>query len=439
MFRIAMISVHSCPLAPLGGKDTGGMNVYIRELSRELAKQGIHIDIFTRSQQPNIPTVVDYQKGVRIIHLKAGCRAPFDKNNVWFHLPEFLENMKNFIRNENRGYTLIHSHYWLSGWVGTALSSLFGIPLVHMFHTLGYLKDQVTKPLGTAESSIRLRVEAQIAKQADHLVVASNREKSQLIQVYAVPPEKISTIPCGVNTHLFRSLPSRQSKSHLNLPDKRYILFVGRIDPVKGIDILLKAMRTVKDQADNAAALCLLVIGGDGKQPTYPEDSEMHKLKQLTTNLRLEDTVKFLGSKKQDRLPFFFAAAEMCVFPSRYESFGMAALEAMACGIPVIASDVGGLPSFIQDNKTGFLVPGENEELLAAKILTLLNDASLRASMGKEARQTAKKYSWQQIARQMISLYTAITEEKNGQINTLNRPAKITRDRIAMGVVHNIF
>lgn len=434
MFRIAMISVHSCPLAPLGGKDTGGMNVYIRELSRELAKQGIQIDIFTRSQQPNIPTVVDYQEGIRIIHLKAGCREPFDKNNVWFHLPEFLENINKFIRNKNGGYALIHSHYWLSGWVGTALSSLYGIPLVHMFHTLGYLKDQVTKPLGAAESSIRLRVEAQIAKQADHLVVASNREKSQLIQSYAVPPEKISTIPCGVNTHLFRSLPSRQSKSHLNLPDKRYILFVGRIDPVKGIDILLKAMRIVKDQADNADAICLLVIGGDGNQSAYPEDREIHKLKQLTMNLGLGDRVMFLGSQKQELLPFLYSAAEMSVLPSRYESFGMAALEAMACGVPVIASDVGGLPSFIQDNKTGFLVPSENETLLAAKILTLLNDASLRECMGKEARQTANEFSWKQIAGQMISLYTALTEEKNRQINTLNRPARITGDRIAMGV-----
>ena len=422
-----MISIHSCPLAPLGSKDTGGMNVYIRELSRELAKQGIHIDIFTRSQQPNIPTVVDYQKGVRIIHLKAGCRSPFDKNSLWFHLPEFLENMKQFIRDEQVSYTLIHSHYWLSGCVGTALSSLCGIPLVHMFHTLGYLKDQVTKPLGTAESPIRLRVEAQIAKQADRLVVASNREKSQLIRAYGVSAEKISTVPCGVNTHLFRSLPSRQSKSHLNLPDKRYILFVGRIDPVKGIDILLKAMRTVKDQAANADTLCLLVIGGDGKRPAYPEDSEMHKLKQLTTNLRLEDTVLFLGSQKQERLPFFYAAAEMCVLPSRYESFGMAALEAMACGIPVIASDVGGLSSFIQDTKTGFLVPGENEKVLAARILTLLNDAALREGMGKEARQRAKEFSWKKIACQIMGLYTALREERNSGLGTLTRRSKISR------------
>jgi D-inositol-3-phosphate glycosyltransferase len=434
MFRIAMISVHSCPLAALGGKETGGMNVYIRELSRELAKEGIHIDIFTRSQQPTIPTVVDYQKGVRVIHLKAGFKAPFEKNHVWFHLPEFLHNMQQFIREEKSSYNLIHSHYWLSGRVGIALRALYDIPLVHMFHTLGYLKDEVTKSLGTAESSIRLREEAQLLKHAEHIVVSSNREKAQMIGTGKVSPEKISIIPCGVDTHLFKPLPSRQSKSHLSLPDKRYILFVGRIDPVKGIDILLKAMRIVKDQGDAADAVRLLVIGGDGNHPTCTRDSELHKLKQLTADLGLSDMVTFLGPQKQELLPSFYAAAEMCVLPSRYESFGMVALEAMACGRPVIASNVGGLPSFIQDKVTGFLVPGGNETVLAEKILTLLNDAPLGKSMGKDARQKAKEFSWKKIALQMIVLYSTLMRERNSRISTLTFPAKITGDRLSLEV-----
>jgi len=434
MFRIAMISVHSCPLAVLGGKETGGMNVYIRELSKELAKEGLHIDIFTRSQQPTIPTVVDYQKGVRVIHLKAGCKSPSDKNHVWFHLPEFLHNIKQFIREEKISYNLIHSHYWLSGWVGTALRSLYDIPLVHMFHTLGYLKDEVTKPLGTTESSIRLKAEAQLLKNADHIVVSSNKEKGQMVRTGEVPPEKFSIVPCGVDTHLFKPSSSRQAKSHLSLPDKRHILFAGRIDPIKGIDVLLKAMSIVKDQGDTADAIRLLVIGGDGDHPTCTRDSELHKLKQLTAHLELSDMVTFLGPQNQELLPFFYAAAEMCVLPSRYESFGMVALEAMACGRPVIASHVGGLPTFIQDKATGFLVPGGNEKLLAEKILTLLTDASLRARMGKEARQKAKEFSWQKITRQIISLYTALTEERKSSINTLKCPSKITRDRISVGV-----
>jgi D-inositol-3-phosphate glycosyltransferase len=303
-----------------------------------------------------------------------------------------------------------------------------------MFHTLGYLKDEVTKPLGTAESSIRLTAEAQLLKNADHIVVSSNKEKGQMVRNGEVLPGKISIVPCGVDTHLFKPSPSRQAKSHLSLPDKRHILFAGRIDPIKGIDVLLKAMSIVKDHGDTADAIRLLVIGGDGNHPLYPRNSEMHKLRQLTTRLDLGDMVAFLGPQKQELLPFFYAAAEMCVLPSRYESFGMVALEAMACGRPVIASHVGGLPSFIQDKATGFLVPGGNETLLAEKILTLLNDAPLRTRMGKEARQKAKEFSWQKIARQMISLYTVLTEERKSDSNTFELPSERARERLSLSV-----
>ena len=434
MLRIAMISVHSCPLAPLGGKETGGMNVYIRELSRELARKGNHVDIFTRSQQETIPTVVTYQKNVRVIHLKAGCKAPSDKNDVWFHLPEFLHNMRQFIREEKSTYNLIHSHYWLSGWVGTALSALYNIPLVHMFHTLGFLKDEVTKPLGTTESSIRLKVEAQLLKNADNIVVSSSAEKGQMIRAGKVSPEKISIIPCGVDTDRFHPLPCQQAKHHFNLPDKKYILFVGRIDPVKGIDVLLKAMRIVKDQGETADALCLLVIGGNGNHPAHARDSELHNLKQLTARLGLRDMVTFMGPQKQELLPSFYVAAEMCVLPSRYESFGMVALEAMACGTPVIASDVGGLPSFIEDNATGFLVPGGNETALAEKIRTLLKDAPLRARLKKEARQKAREFSWKEIAQQMILHYNDLLADQKHGVNRLTYPSMIARDSIPVGV-----
>ena len=255
-----------------------------------------------------------------------------------------------------------------------------------------------------------------------------------MVRLGEVPPDKISIVPCGVDTHLFEPSPPRRAKRHLSLPDKRYILFAGRIDPIKGIDVLLKAMGIVKDHGDTTDAIRLLIIGGDGNHPLYPRNSEMHKLRQLTTRLGLSDMVTFLGPQKQELLPFFYAAAEMCVLPSRYESFGMVALEAMACGRPVIASHVGGLPSFIQDNATGFLVPGGNEKVLAEKMLTLLNDASLRARMGKEAREKAKEFSWQKIAMQMIALYTALTEERKSGINTFKFPSQRARDRLSVGV-----
>jgi len=419
MCRIAMISVHSCPLASLGGKETGGMNVYIRELSRELAKKGLHIDIFTRSQNPSIPQIVTFHKGVRIIHLHAGPEAPYDKNQVWFHLPEFLDYIQQFSLKEKLSYNLIHSHYWLSGWVGVKLSTMWKIPLLHMFHTLGYLKNKVIEPLGKSESPLRLQVEKQLVKHSDHIVVPSHREKVQMIWTYGAPPEKISVIPCGVDPHFFTPLNPSQSKVRLGLPHKRFILFVGRIDPVKGIDTLLKAMTTVRNELNNSQDINLLIIGGDTDYSTYSKDSEIHKLKRLTTQLGLKNMVTFLGAQRQDQLPHFYSVAEVCVLPSRYESFGMVALEAMACCTPVIASKVGGLTSFIQDEITGFLVPEEDEISLADKILTLLKHPSLKNRLGMQARSRAKEFSWYTIAQQMIALYQQLIMRKDKSTHEL--------------------
>jgi len=424
-----MISVHSCPLAALGGKETGGMNVYIRELSRELAKKGFQIDIFTRSQNPSIPQLVNLCKGARIIHLKAGAEAPYDKNQVWFHLPEYLDCMQQFSLQENISYNLIHSHYWLSGWVGVKLSKTWKIPLLHMFHTLGYLKNKVIEPLGKKESSLRLQVETQLVKHSDHIVVSSHREKVQMIWIYGAPSEKISVIPCGVDPHFFTPLNKFRSKVHLGLSPKRFILFVGRIDPVKGIDTLLKAMAIVRNKLDHAQEVNLLIIGGDLDHSAYSKDSEMHKLKQLMTKLGLKNMVTFLGAQRQDQLPYFYSVAEVCILPSRYESFGMVALEAMACGIPVIASKVGGLTSFIQDEITGFLVPEEDEKSLAEKILTLLNHPFLKDRLGSQARSRAKEFSWQNIAHQMISLYQHLLEGKDKSAKELMSFSASPQDR----------
>ncbi|MBW2183219.1 MAG: glycosyltransferase [Deltaproteobacteria bacterium] len=413
MHRIAMISLHSCPLAALGGKETGGMNVYIRELSRELAKEGFLIDIFTRSQNASIPQVVNLNESVRVIHLKAGPEAPYDKNQVWSHLPEFLDAMERFSYKEGIDYNLIHSHYWLSGWVGVRLSSKWNIPHLTMFHTMAYFKNKVLSPLGKSEPPLRSQVETQLVKHSDHIVVSSHREKVEMVWSYNASSEKISVIPCGVDPDLFIPRDALQSKVHLNLHPKRFILFVGRIDPVKGIDTLLKAMALVKNKLTNGKGVNLLIIGGDIDNSDYSKDSELQRLKQLTERLDLKNSVTFLGAQRQDQLPYFYSASELCVLPSRYESFGMVALEAMACGTPVIASKVGGLTSFIQDEITGFLVPEEDENSLAEKILILLNNPSLKDRLGIKARSRARGFSWQSIARQIISLYQHLLDERD--------------------------
>jgi D-inositol-3-phosphate glycosyltransferase len=346
------------------------------------------------------------------VHLKAGPEKPYDKNQVWFHLPQFMDSFKGFCREGAKSYDLIHSHYWLSGWVGTKLRATSGIPLLHMFHTLGYFKNKATRSLGTSEPTVRLRAETQLMKHTDHIVVSSQREKVQIIWTYGTPSEKISVIPCGVDSHLFQPRDPSEAKAHLGLPQKKFILYVGRIDPVKGIDTLLKAMATVKAQLHHPDAIHLLVIGGDVTHAVNSHSGELHNLKQLAAQLDIKDYVTFLGAQRQDQLPYFYTAADACVLPSRYESFGMVALEAMSCGTPVIASKVGGLSSFIQEGKTGFLIPEDDEKALAEKILRLLHYPSLKDELGTYARIRAIDYSWQNIAHRMTSLYRHVLAAK---------------------------
>jgi len=412
MSRIAMLSVHTCPLAALGGKETGGMNVYIRELSRVLSERGCEIDIFTRSQNPGVPAVVPFCEGVRIVHLKAGPESPYEKKLVWFHLPEFLENLEQFRRREGIRYRLIHSHYWLSGWVGAQLGRRWKVPLLHMFHTLGYFKNRAAKVVGEKEPGVRLQVERQLLADADHITASSQREKVDMIWACGARPNRITVVPCGVDIRMFRPLDPVAAKKRLGLTDKKMILFVGRIDPVKGIDTLLKAMVIMNRKMGSGLDAEILIVGGDKDSADYSGDGEISRLKRLTGELGINDTVTFLGAQRQDLLPFYYSAAEACVLPSRYESFGMVALEAMACGTPVIASKVGGLTSLIQDERSGFVVPEGNERALAERIRLLLDNPALRKTLGWHARERSIQYGWNIIADRILALYLALSGDR---------------------------
>ncbi len=408
MRRIAMICVHSSPLATLGGKETGGMNVYVRELSRELAKQGIQVDIFTRSQRENSPIILSWQRDVRIIYLKAGSEKPCHKDRVWFHLPEFFSALQQFCILNKVSYDLIHSHYWLSGWVGLKLAREHDVPLLHMFHTLACMKNSATGSLGLREFPTRLRVERQLIERTDHLLVSSTRERELITSSYDVPPDKVTLLPCGVDTKVFRPLGTHQLKHNIPMPDKKFILYVGRIDPIKGIDTLIKAMALVKANLHKNHTLQLLVIGGDLKNAAQSRHSQLNKLKCLTKSLHLDDTVNFLGAQPQELLPRYYSAAEACVLPSRYESFGMVALEAMACGTPAIITTAAGISSFIQDGTTGFLVPEEDETALAQTILRVVYLNSSKQHLSMTVRKRAMDFTWNSIANQVHSLYNSL-------------------------------
>jgi len=405
--RIAMLSVHTCPLATLGGKETGGMNVYVRDLSRELGWRGFAVDVFTRAQDPKFVGMRPLGENARVIHIPAGPLAYYDKNLIFHHLPEFIEGVTKFTQRAGISYDIIHSHYWLSGLVAKELRALWGAPIAQMFHTLGHMKNRVARRAEERETEIRLKAEGEIVGFSDRLVAASPLEKEQMVRLYGADPEKIEVIPCGVDLTLFRPFSSSEAKAYLELPlERMMILFVGRIEPLKGIDTLLKAVALATDGLpDLCGHLSLAIIGGSPDPASENMEREMQRLSRLKSKLGIDNLVTFLGAKDQDTLPYYYSAAEVCVVPSRYESFGMVALEAMACGTPVVASKVGGLTFTVEEGVTGYLVPENDPAALAERLRSLLTDWDLRRRMGEKGIQVAQRYSWPLIADKIISLY----------------------------------
>ncbi|MEP0806262.1 MAG: glycosyltransferase [Chloroflexota bacterium] len=410
--RIAMLSYHTCPLATLGGKDTGGMNVYVRELTRQLGKMGIHVDVFTRSQDEHVPHVLhDLGYGNRVVHVPAGPETPLPKQELAGFIPQFVEGVDAFAKEKGIRYDIIHSHYWMSGIAAASLSDLWGgTPIIHMFHTLGEMKNRIARSEEEREGEYRLEGERQVLRRANRIVVATLAELTQLRFLYKADASKMVVIPPGVDLGHFYPIPSDEAKMYVGLkPEDRMVLFVGRIEPLKGVDTLIHAMccLTLKDRS---RPVHLAIIGGDPSASREKMTAEMKRLQALCDELALGQTVVFLGKRDQDKLPYYYSAAEVLVMPSHYESFGMVALEAMACGTPVIASEVGGLAYLVRDGKTGFTIPAEEPDKLCEKISWLLNDKELHEQMSAQAAEYARDYAWEKIAVQIVDEYKKLVE-----------------------------
>ena len=408
MKRTAVLSVHSCPLAALGGKETGGMNVYVREMAREMGRLGYLVDVFTRSQNPHITRVVPLGRNARVVHLKAGPEEPLPKNNLLAYLPEFTSRVMQFAADEGISYDLIHSHYWLSGRVGTLLKQQWSVPVVHMFHTLGILKNTLNRRRAERESEERIKIEREIMESADVLIAPSPWEKERMLAYYGADPEKIRVIPCGVDLSLFRPIPPAKARKFLGLSKRKFVLFVGRIDAIKGIDLLIRAMNCLMEKSClGKHDIGLIIIGGDKDADPRIETYEMQRLRKMVSRLNLEEEVAFWGAQRQDLLPFFYSAAEAIILPSRYESFGMVALEAMGCGTPVIASRVGGLQFTVEDGRTGLLFPEGNWRQLAERIREVIVCRPLKKKLGQTALGRVRKFSWPKIAKEILSVYSS--------------------------------
>ncbi len=417
--RIAILSYHTCPLATLGGKDAGGMNVYVRDLALYLGREGIQLDVFTRSQDEHVPHVLhDLGFGNRVAHIPAGPEHPLPKIELVDYVQQYADQILDFACSKGLRYDLIHSHYWMSGLAAENLARVWQVPVIQMFHTLGKMKQLVAQNAEEAEGEYRIAGEARVIEIADRIVASTTTEKELLQTLYQADPNKIDVIPPGVDLSHFYPIPPDEAKEYVGVPlEMRMLLFVGRIEPLKGIKTLLRAISLLRENGQTGENLCLVVIGGDLGEGPGKASGELKLLMDLRDEYGLGDLVTFLGKRGQDSLPYYYSAAEMVIMPSHYESFGMVALEAMACGTPVIASLVGGLTHLVEDGVTGYHVPVEDPVVLSSRIAALLKDKALRYRMGHDAFAFAKKYGWESISRRVIDLYRSTLSEDGRAIN----------------------
>ena len=385
----------------------------VRDLTKYLGLYGVHVDVFTRSQDEHVPHVLhNLGCGNRVVHIPAGPENPRPKSELRDYISEFTDNIIKFADNKQIKYDLIFSHYWLSGLAALKLKEKWRIPVVHMYHTLALLKNQNAHFRKDVDGAYRIEGEKQVLSEIDRLIVATPDEKEKLIALYSANADTMEIIPPGVDLTRFYPIPIEEAKEFIGIPkEERMILFVGRIEPLKGVDTLIKAIAQLQ-QAD-VLSKCphyLYVIGGDPDADVNEMNTEMQRLQKLRIDLGVKDLVIFLGKKDQDVLQYYYSSAEMLVMPSNYESFGMVALESMACGTPVIATQVGGLQHLVQDKETGFIIPNDNPDALEEKITQLLCKEGMKQELGENSILYAKSFSWDVITKKVIETFDETIE-----------------------------
>jgi D-inositol-3-phosphate glycosyltransferase len=398
--QIAMISYWSCPLTTLGIGRAGGMSVYLLNLAQTLGELGHTVDIYTAGHQEEDTVDTTLDSHVSVIHLDQRTENPYHD------IDHFTEQMEAAARDRGAQYDVVHAHYYYSGLVGLKICERLNIPLVVTFHTLGTMKQRY---LGV-EDRRRIQAESVIVAGADGIIASTELEKADVIEWHHVPDAKIHVVHPGVDHHLFRPHNRASAREIVDLPpESKIILFVGRIDPIKGIDLLIDAFaQIVAAGAPNSRSSRLLVIGGDPENESFWTTGEGNNLRQQIQDARLEERVSFVGSQPHAQLAYYYAAADVVAMPSAYETFGLAALEAMACGACVVASRVGGLQYLIQDRENGRLFEPGNVEELAAVIGELLGDREQRERLGRQAADASYQYCWSTQAEKVLGVYQSL-------------------------------
>lgn len=402
-----MISLHTSPLDQPGTGDSGGMNVYVRSVAERLDRRGVEVDVFTRCAGRGVPDVERVGERTRVIQVPAGPCAPVAKEDLPAMLPVFASALLARGEQEGTTYDLVHTHYWLSGSAGEAAKARWGAPLVASFHTLGEVKERAL-PGGPPEPPERRRGERAVIAEADRLLAPTPVEAGHLVDLYGADPARIRIVPPGVDLQRFRPGDAAAAKARLGLTGRRVAMFVGRLQPLKGPDAAILAVAdAARRDPDATRDLTLVVVGGPSG------DGSLEDLRALATDQGIGERVRFLPPEPHDDLPSLYAAADVLLVPSRSESFGLVALEAQACGVPVVASAVGGLREVVADGVSGLLAPEPSG--LAERLLTVLRDPGLAARLGMGGIRHAAGYSWEATAVRLLDVYAELVPWSRGE------------------------
>lgn len=410
--KIAFISEHASPLAVLGGVDSGGQNVYVAEICKSLATLGYHIDIFTRKNDENLPEIVEWLPGIRVIHVKAGPAREVPKEQLLGFMDEFTASMVSFIRRLRLQYELIHANFFMSGLVASRIKLILGIPYVITFHALGKIR-MIHQKENDAFPATRLDIEQMIVEDADFIIAECPQDKQDLMEHYHADPTRITIIPCGFSADEFGPASKTGARRRLGLNKEDVVLLqLGRIVPRKGVDNVIRAMRYLRD----VPHIKLLVVGGSEDKPDFERDPEFKRLKALAKAEGVEEKVIFTGRRNRKQLKYYYQAADFFISTPWYEPFGITPLEAMACGTPVIGSDVGGIKYTVRHGETGFLVPPHNPEALAEAVRTGISCPNRYDQLCENAlKRVNENFTWSFVAKKADRLYMRILTERKAR------------------------
>jgi len=422
--KAAVVSFHSCPYSPLGGNGSGGMSVYLKELTSALAGfPDVRVDIFTRTQDPLCAEEKEISSRIRVVQLKGGPERPLDRRNLYPHVSEFTRNFEAYCRRQEQPYDVLHSHYWLSGLAASQVKKSLDLPMVHTYHTLGFMKK---KSLAGREHQCRASSEQHLAHASDAIVSSSQEEKDRLIAEYGISPSKVEVVHPGVNIRRFPLSCGRSVPAGTGWGEEDHVfLFVGRIEPIKGLMSLVQALALLKNSRSPFFPKTRLLVVGGGSREEVDANPEVIRIRKFLSEQALEDRVLFLGSVEQERLCMYYGAACALVVPSLYESFGLVAVEAMASGIPVLASGLEVMKALVREGKNGLLFRPGDPSSICRCLEDFLASRNSFWTAGRIRREVTRRFSWEKAAEDIYRIFSRFSRQR--PVRTISPPGEIPR------------